>query len=168
MIDLAIRYKDKIQEIYQKLVAENPDFIFYWNYGEDIDYTIPIDDNEWNKIQRVSINKEGTLLGFLSATVYRRAYSITNMSFISFYPKSTNFILLKDMRSFVKYLLKERKFVKIQFNCIIGNHAERFYDKFIESYSTGRIVGIQKLDVKLADGKLYDLKIYEIVNPYII
>jgi hypothetical protein len=45
---------------------------------------------------------------------------------------------------------------------VVGNPAERMYDKFIEKYN-GRVVGIKKNEVKLVDGKFYGLKLYEII-----
>lgn len=42
------------------------------------------------------------------------------------------------------------------FRVVIGNHIEKMYDKYIEKYG-GRIIGVRKDEVRLIDGKLYEI-----------
>jgi hypothetical protein len=51
----------------------------------------------------------------------------------------------------------------MRFGVIVGNPIEKTYDKLIEKYG-GKICGYAKEDIKLFDGKLYDLKNYEIMR----
>ena len=51
----------------------------------------------------------------------------------------------------------------MSFVCVVGNPAERLYDKVIEKYH-GRVVGVKKQEALLQDGQFYDLKLYEIVK----
>jgi hypothetical protein len=44
---------------------------------------------------------------------------------------------------------------------VVGNPAERLYDRVINKYG-GRIVGIKEKSTKLIDGLYYDVKLYEI------
>lgn len=45
----------------------------------------------------------------------------------------------------------------------MGNPIEGSYDKMIHRYG-GRIIGVEKGEVRLPDGKLYDVKRYEITR----
>ena len=58
-------------------------------------------------------------------------------------------------------LIEREDIRKLNFSVAIGHPIEKSYDKMVEKYG-GRITGIKKEDVKLFDGKLYDLKGYEI------
>ena len=65
--------------------------------------------------------------------------------------------------TFIVHLLKERRFYKMNWSVIVGNPAERMYDKFIAKHG-GRVVGTYRRDTLLCDGEFYDRKAYELLS----
>ena len=63
----------------------------------------------------------------------------------------------------LKDIFEKFHFRKLIFSVVIGNPIEKTYDRMIQKYG-GRIVGIQRQQVKLIDGQFYDVKMYEILS----
>lgn len=95
----------------------------------------------------------------MRADIDRNIDSVSSLHLINFY--DTNITFSRDMYKFLIQLFKEFKFRKINFCVVIGNPIEKMYDKYINKYG-GRIIGIKKEQVKLHDGEICDLKLYEI------
>jgi hypothetical protein len=51
---------------------------------------------------------------------------------------------------------------KLSYCVVIGNPIEAKWDKLTKEFG-GRVIGIKEQDVVLQDGKLYDIKEYEIL-----
>lgn len=66
------------------------------------------------------------------------------------------------MGNALRDIFEKFHFRKLDFTVVIGNPIESTYDRMVEKYG-GRIVGIQKKQVRLIDGQLYDKKLYEIL-----
>lgn len=159
MLDFAYKYKSEIEDLYVKNVLMNNTYKFY-NFKSYWDATsIEILSSDWSEIQRVSIF-ENKVIGIFRATTSRNDNSISNLGFINFHMDKISLGFVKDMEKFIQYLF-EQQFRKINFTVVIGNSSERLYDAFIKKYN-GRIVGVQKKEVKLVDQKYYDVKLYEI------
>jgi hypothetical protein len=62
-------------------------------------------------------------------------------------------------------MFEKYRFNKLNFTVVRGNPIEKTYDKLIKRYN-GRIVGIKEQETKLIDGKLYDMKEYEILASH--
>jgi len=160
MLDLAFNHKNNLDKKYSKL-SLNPERYKYLLADTWTKYTLEIEDNNWNKLQYVSLVGD-EVIGYFECNINRRVYYISSLSIVNFEDKP-NFVFSKDLIEFLKLLFIQYKFKKLNFTCVVGNPAERMYDKMIAKWG-GRIVGIYKNDVKLLDGKVYDLKIYEIFN----
>jgi len=162
MLKPAILYKEALAEK-AKVVLSNPEKYQFMELCNYLCYdTFVIDDvSEWAKIKRVSINGENEVLGFMKAAVCRQDNSVSELLFVNFNLHKLSITFVRDMEIFLQYLLK--MFRKVSFVCVVGNPAERLYDKVIEKYH-GRVVGIKKQEALLQDGQLYDLKLYEIVK----
>ena len=78
----------------------------------------------------------------------------------SYYGK---FTFGKDLLQVLKDIFKKFAFNKLSFEVVVGNPVESFYDKIVSQHG-GRIVGTHKQDTRLMDGKLYDIKHYEILK----
>ena len=156
MLEPAIKYKDQLEKIQYELWFN--DKYKYWNCGCYYD-TITIEDSTWNKHQFVSV-LNGEVLGYISYGISRQNDRIDSLSIINF--SDNKFVFAKDLHQALKDIFEKYKFRKMTFSVVIGNPIEESYDKMIAKCG-GRIIGIYKEDVKLADGEYYDLKTYEIL-----
>lgn len=161
MLQRAISYKSEIENFINDLA--NEEYLKYWIYSSRHHAgVLTIDGDEWNNMHRVSKSRiyPDLLYGYLHADIHRDpnrvAVSIVNLQ------KKANPILVKDTLLFIDNLFGYG-FNKIVFKVVIGNPAEDQYDIMIERLC-GTIVGIFKEDVKLLDGKYYDVKYYEILR----
>ena len=60
-------------------------------------------------------------------------------------------------------IFEKYNFRKLNFYVIVGNPAEKAYDKMIKKYG-GRVVGYRRENTRLFDGKYYDEKLYEVMR----
>jgi hypothetical protein len=157
MLEIAKIHESQLQSLFSRIVFDDK-FKFY-NASNYYDYNISLDNDSWNSLQFASVDKDGNVLGYLSAKISRASEYVSSLQVINFY--ELNYTFSKDFHQFITDLFIKFKFRKINFSVIIGNPAEKMYDKYIEKYN-GRVVGIYKEDVRLFDGKYYDFKVYEI------
>lgn len=162
MLKLAQPYSSQIEQAKIKIIENEEQYKFVNIYSYWYSSFLKLPESDWDEIIRVSF-AEDKVLGLFKAIVERDTNHVSSLMIINFNLKKISFTFIKDLENFIKYLLKYKKFKKISFTVVVGNPAERMYDKFIEKYN-GRIVGIKKNEVKLVDGKFYDLKLYEIEN----
>lgn len=162
MIYPAILYKDKLKEVAQ-VTLRNLERYKYANTSGYICFASfdCADSDEWSHIRRVSIGNNDNILGYFSAGVDRVTNSISSLYFVNFNLDVISITFVRDMQCFLEYLME--RFRKISFTVIVGNPAERLYDRVIEKYH-GRVVGIELQECVLNDGKYYDLKKYEILT----
>lgn len=161
MLKLAYKYKEQLHNIYTDLLFDDNERLNYFVTTNWFKYDLGIENESWNKLEFVSVDKNYNVIGFLRASIDRNIYSVSNLSIINFYDK--NLIFSRDLRKFLLDLFEKYKFNKINFTVVIGNPIEKMYDKYIKKYG-GRIVGIYKNEVLLIDNKFYDLKVYEIMR----
>jgi len=154
-------YKDKLQEVYNTIVFN--DKYKYYNFDNYWNYILKLSDDSWNDIEMVSIDSQNNVRGFFRAGISRASNKVSSLVIINFYDK--NVVFSRDLYQFLKDLFDKYNFRKIEFNVVIGNPAEKMYDKYIKKYD-GNIVGIKKESTKLIDGKYYDVKMYEIFKEY--
>lgn len=157
MLKLAYIYKDKLNKKYVNIAFDERYKFYitqYWNYNIDIS------DNSWDVIQMVSIDKNDNVIGYLSADIDRTSNKISCIGAINF-DKNINLVFSRDFYKFLKDLFEKYNFRKIEWRVIMGNPAEKMYDKIIEKYG-GSVIGIRKESVVTPDGVLRDEKEYEI------
>lgn len=68
-----------------------------------------------------------------------------------------------DMGQALTDIFEKYNFRKLNFYVVVGNPAEKSYDKMIKRYG-GRVVGYRKENTRLFDGKYYDEKLYEVMR----
>lgn len=158
MLDYAYFHQGELQECVKKTV-ENKDLYFYFMCPAKF-FSIPIERDDWDSIQFVSLKPDGELLGFMAAYADHRNNLIYNMDIINFSGKP-NPIFSRDIKHFFDKLFIERKFRKVMFNAISGNPAVKMYRKLIKRLE-GKEVGIMKDNRLLTDGKYYDEIIFEL------
>ena len=159
MLDLAIKYQEQLSKLF--LETRFDENYKYYNYGSYYNKT-DIDDSTWNYMQYVSIDKKGNIVGYIDYSINRDANKAYSFSMIRF-SKQTEMFFMKDVLQVVDDLFMKYNRHKLTFSVIIGNKAEKAYDKFVDKCN-GRVVGVYKEEVKLFDGKLYDEKVYEIMK----
>jgi len=160
LLDLAYNHKQALNKKYSQMILD-PQKYKYVISNTWATYELEIHTNSWDKLQFVSIVKK-EVIGYFECSADRQVYYAHRLVAINFEDKP-NFVFSKDFWRFVKLLFVQYKFNKINFSCVVGNPAEKIYYKIINKWS-GRIVGTYKNDVKLLDGKVYDLRVYEIPN----
>jgi len=115
-------------------------------------------ETEWCDLQRVSKNEDGELLGFIFCGINRAHDRVEDIALMNT-TKEVNLTFTKDVVGFFDELRK--KYRKICFDVVVGNPAEKIYDRIIKACN-GNIAGIKKKHVRLTDEKFYDFKSYEI------
>lgn len=156
MLKPAFLYKNQLNETYHKIIYNEK----YKFLIEDVwEYNIKIEESDANSIQLVSIDENENVIGFLQANLNREINHVTSLEVINF--NEINYTYSKDFNNFIRDLTEKFGFKKITFEVILGSPYEKLYDKHLKRFN-GRVVGIKKAEVRLADGKYYDVKIYEI------
>lgn len=167
MIKPIAEYISEVNRFCSSTLIENEDkykfynFSSWWNGQE-----ISTDISEWDTISRVSVG-DNKVLGYMSADISRDTLNIDNLRLINFNLNTISLTFIKDVKTFIDYLFSVRKFRKMSFKVAVGNPSERLYDKFVEKYE-GRVVGTYTKHIKLIDGKYYDVKLYEVMNPLMV
>lgn len=157
MLEPAIKYKDQLEAIQYDTWFN--DKYKYWNCSIYHD-SIQIHSDTWNYHQFVSTYK-GQVIGYISYETGRQTNNVVSLSIMNFSDNSA--VFGSDLRRALRDIFEKYKFNKLNFTVVVGNPVEPSYDKMISRFG-GRIVGILKQDVKLADGEYYDKKIYEVLS----
>lgn len=157
MLKLAYPYKQQLeQKFIETMFVDKFKYYYCSSYH---DYELNLANSSWNDLDFVSVDKNDNVIGFLSAKIHRGDEMVSSLRVINFY--DLNYTFSKDFHQFLNDLFVKFKFRKVSFSVVVGNPAEKMYDKYIEKYS-GRVVGVKKKDIKLYDGEYYDFKMYEI------
>jgi RimJ/RimL family protein N-acetyltransferase len=156
MLDVANKYKDKIEELYYNTWYDDK-YKFYFNSCWREKHNI--NDSNWNDINFISVDKDKNVLGLIGYQVDRGNDYVSCLYIINF---SNNKITFgKDVGEVLDAIFTKFNFRKLEFSVVVGNSIEKSYDKLIHKYG-GRIVGTYKQHTKLIDNKYYDEKFYEI------
>jgi len=157
MLKPAYPYKEKLQQKYNEIIFQNK-YMFY-NRENYWDYEFKLSESSWNSIEMVSVDTKDNVTGFFRATISRSSDKIASLGVVNFY--DANMVFAKDLKQFIQGLLLKFNFRKIEWTVVIGNPAEKIYDRFIQKYG-GSVTGVHKETVRLQDGKYYDMKGYEV------
>lgn len=160
MLDLAYTNKDALNKQFLKILF-NEKYKYYF-VSPYLDYELEIENSGWNKLQQVSKNKDGDIIGYFEVKINRGSNNADNVRIINFQNKPS-VTFSKDMYTFLSSLFKIFNFNKVSWCVIIGNPAEKMYDKLVKHYG-GRIVGMYEQEFKLIDRNYYDAKVYEILK----
>ncbi|WP_205126984.1 hypothetical protein [Oceanobacillus profundus] len=163
MLKPALLFKDQLESKFIETAYEEK--YKYYVSNNYVDFELNLQRDSWTAIEFVSIDKDNNLLGFLGARIDRNSNSVSSLSVINFY--DVNYTFSKDFRQFLDDLLFKFNFNKIKFSVVVGNPAEKMYDKYVEHYG-GRIVGIFKEHVVLTDNHYYDWKTYEVFRKDVL
>lgn len=158
MLKPAILYKSELSKIHIEL-AYNKRYK-WWICSSFSDLILKLPDNDWHHFYFVSIDPENRIVGYFHAGIDRENKSISSISMFNL-REDGNILFARDLRDFMEFLLITRKFFRVEFNVVVGNPAEKIYDRFIEKYG-GRVVGVFRKNVMLQNNRRYGRKFYEI------
>lgn len=133
---------------------------FYHCNSYYFDPTFPEDTEHWHGF--VSLDNDGNILGLIDYEVNRATNNVNHLGICRFTDKQSRIFSL-DLRKALRDIFERFSFSKLNFEVIIGNPAEKMYDKILAKCG-GRIVGVYSNEVKLSDNQYYDLKLYEITR----
>ncbi len=160
MLDFAINHKEQLLNIHREFVTKNTLHCKFFLATNWFNYTLTVEDSSWDKIQMVSLDSSGQVVGYLSAAIDAAQQKVTDFSLIS-YKKGMNRNLYPDANKFMEELLT--RFRKVSFYSFVSSPADKINDKIIKRFN-GRVAGIAKEHTILLDNKIYDLKTYEIIS----
>ena len=157
MIDLAINHEDELRKKFRSTwFSEKYKFWTCTNYHEDF----KLAESTWVDHQFVSLDSSGKVIGYISYSIDRADDLVYGLSIINFTDNKVTFGI--DVGNVIQDIFEKFHFRKLNFIVVVGNPIESTYDRMIEKYH-GRIVGVQKKQVRLFDGRFYDKKLYEIL-----
>lgn len=158
MLDFAIKYKDRLQIMFvDTWHTEKYKYYHYTTYCNTPDFK----DSTWDFHDYVSLDHQGNIIGNIYYKIDRVANNACNLCIINF--GGNEAIFAKDLLQVIRDIFEKFNFNKLSFQVVVGNPAEKGYDRLIQKYN-GYIVGIKKKETKLFDGKYYDVKCYEILR----
>jgi len=131
----------------------------FYNLGACRYYNTDIATDSWNQMQMVSVSPNDDVIGYLACKCDRSANIAYGVAAINYGDINLTFSI--DFFKFLDSLFTLHHFNKIEWEVVIGNPAEKMYDKIIKKYN-GRIIGVKHESTKLIDGQLYDMKEYEL------
>ena len=143
------------------------EYIDTWYKSENIFYTgwtgdsLPeIPDNNYDSHHFVSIDKNGSLIGYISYSVDWCAMSADRFGIISF--DKGNILFAKDVYTAICDLFEKYHMNRISWRAYVENPAVRGYRNFIKRHG-GKECGYYRQIAKLQDGKLHDSIEFEIL-----
>jgi hypothetical protein len=157
MLKLAYPYQEKLNKAWQPVVFT--DKYKFYNCGNYWSYKVELDKDSWNKLQMVSVDANDNVIGYFVAQIDRECNKISNIGAINF--GELNITFSKDLYRFLTELFTKYNYRKIEWFVVVGNPAEKIYDKIIAKYG-GRVVGTKHASIMLSDGTLRDTKDYEL------
>ena len=156
MIDIAIRHKEELQELFLG-TWYNEKYKFY--NMSSYNGIFAVSDSSWDSHEFVSIDKNNNIIGYISYYIAREHERISDLCVINF--TEDKLLFGRDIYQVFKDIFEKFNFRKISYSVIIGNPMERSYDRWTKKYG-GQIIGIEREHIKLMDNKYYDVKKYEL------
>lgn len=167
MLDVAVRYQDQLVDEFRKIWFKEK--YKFWNGTNYFQDWTPA-ESSWCEHQFVSLKKytfgfevHYRIIGYISYQIDRSAGDkVYDLCIINFEDRPS-MTFACDLKNALKDIFEKYAFRKLNFYVVVGNPAEKAYDKMIERYG-GRIVGYRKENTRLFDGKFYDEKLYEVMR----
>lgn len=159
MLDVAIRYQDQLIDKFRSVWMKER--YKFWTGTSYFDDWQPI-NSTWADHQFVSI-RNGEVIGYIGYEINRADGDVVhNLNIINF-EAEPSMTFAMDLGQALMDIFEKHNFRKLNFYVIVGNPAEKAYDKMIKKYG-GRVVGCRRENTRLFDGKYYDEKLYEVMR----
>jgi len=157
ILKIAYPYQEKLNKLWQSIIFQ--DKYKYYNDSIFWSYKVSLSEDSWNTMQMVSVDKDDDIVGYLCAYIDRQCNKVSGIAAINFY--DLNITFSKDFYIFLSELFTKYMFNKIEWKVVVGNPAEKMYDKIVSKYG-GNIIGVQHKSTILQDMTLCDEKFYEL------
>ena len=157
MLQLAKLYENElVQLFYKNTLREDMKWV---TFGVE---TSPPKLPEAYGTDRIFVSVQNDqILGYLGYSIDWAVRSAYNLFCVRL-SDNNGVVFFRDLKRLVDGIW-DGNIQKLNYQVIVGNPAERMWDKFCFAHG-GRIVGTYKKDIRLADGFLYDRKVYEIMK----
>jgi L-amino acid N-acyltransferase YncA len=160
MLDIAIKHEEELKSLF--LGIWHDEKYKFWNSRYWFEGYKGAAANTWDNHEFVSLDGSGKVIGYIAYEINRSTENVTSLSVLNF--SENKIIFGKDLMKALIDIFSKYHFRKICFGVVIGNPIERSYDRLVKRYG-GRVVGIEIDQARLMDGKYYNMKLYEIMNP---
>lgn len=159
MLDVAIRWQNQLTDRFRSVWLKER--YKFWTGTSFFEEWTP-DESTWVNHQFVSVRNE-KVIGYIAYSINRADGDVVyNLQIINFEDKPS-MTFAKDLGQALTDIFEKFRFRKLNFEVVVWNPAEKAYDKMMRRYG-GRVVGYQKQQARLFDGKYYDIKLYEIMR----
>lgn len=164
MLKPAKLYEDQIKQKNAEIMFDTE-----YMYAENRSWReeVELRNNTWHCHEFASVNEDDEVIGTLSYSIDRDSRVCFGLQIINYKKDSLSTTFGKDLSQLFYDIFFKFKFRKLKFGVIVGNPAEKFYDKYIEKIG-GRVVGVYEEDDILMDGELYDYKAYEVLDRHFL
>ena len=159
MLDVAIRYQNQLVDKFRSVWLKER--YKYWTATSYFDDWQPI-NSTWVDHQFVSV-RYGKIIGYIDYAINRAEGDVVHDLNIINFEDEPSMTFAMDLGQALMDIFEKYNFRKLNFCVIVGNPAEKAYDKMIKRYG-GRVVGYRKENTRLFDGKYYDDKLYEVMR----
>lgn len=132
----------------------------YMYYGGLGACDIELADNNCDKHQFVSVDKDNNVIGYISYKIDWCALNADNFGIISY--DMGNFQFLRDCYQVVCDLFKKYHMNRVGWFAYVDNPAIRGYRNFVKKHGGKECAYLRQI-AKLADGKLHDAVEFEIL-----
>lgn len=152
-------YGNITEEHLNKLISDGNykylTFSSYNNFEQE-----ELHNNDWDKIQKVSVNEDGFVIAYFSATLSRLSQRIVGTTFVKFrYLGYYNEEIADvDFKEFIELIMNHPLFKRITVIAAKDNPANRTYSNWLIKYNGKRFL-LPKYTM-LTDGKLHDVWYY--------
>jgi len=160
MLAYAFQHKSELMKARAKSLSLDKNKYFYSNGFTD--YTLDIEESDWNKLQMVSVLECGAVIGYFNSSFDRPSKKASGIEAIN-YSFKNNVVFARDLYAFLDGLFVNYGLNKIEWSVLIGNPIEAMYDRVAKRYG-GNAFGLAHQACALKDGTLCDVKYYELMR----
>lgn len=157
MLANARLYQDEIRKEFYKIWYD-PKYQYY--FGGEGRWDFQVGNNEYH-YDFASVDKDGNLLGYISYSFDHTIRLANCFGAINFSEDKITFG--RDLRTVINDLFMKFNAETLEFNVIIGNPAERSYDRIIKRIG-GKVLCIRHARAKDLAGHNLDDKVYEVTR----
>lgn len=162
---LKTAYLETSDEVLNKLISKGKyKYLNFSNYR--VFQHIELEDTEWSKISKISVDSKGNILGYFSIGVDNSQRRLHSAYFVKFRYKFKDYssnedleeIVNEDFQEFVDLIFNHPYCNRVEFMAVAKNPANKTYMKWVNKYKGS----VNKLSnyVMLEDGKYYDVNMY--------
>lgn len=134
-------------------------------YSGLCNWSLDIKDDNGEKRQFVSVDKNNKVIGYIAYNVEWTTRSASSFGMISYEKGNLEFV--RDLYKTVYDLFLVENFNRVEWWCFTDNPAVRGYKNFIKRFG-GRIAGELHKSCMFSDGSLHDSYIFEILKEDLI